>query len=170
MPPTNSRDPPQQPPSPSPDLHKRRRLQPAHDTQLDTGGTERRMSIDEVTAQNEQGQTKARANAEDARANKDPNSRGALNGNNTDPQPCDTGMDTELNDADVEEILATLETASEIKQTEAMLNAPNLLDKYTDAEMPPIFSDSPAGLLEGIEKQQARKWILNATGKVLAVE
>ena len=126
------------------------------------------MSIDEVTAQNEQGQPKARANAEDARANKDPNSRGAPNGNNTDPQPCDTGMDTELNDADVEEILATLETASEIKQTEAMLNAPNLLDKYTDAEMPPIFSDSPAGLLEGIEKQQARKWILNATGKVLA--
>lgn len=50
---------------------------------------------------------------------------------------------------------------------EAMLST-SPLDKYTDADMPQIFSDSPAGLLEGLEKDQARKWVLNTTGKVLA--
>lgn len=34
--------------------------------------------------------------------------------------------------------------------------------------MPQIHMDSPAGLLEGLDKNQARKWLMNATGKVLA--
>ena len=74
----------------------------------------------------------------------------------------------EINRAEAEEILATLEATAEIKQTEAMLNVTSLLDKYTEVDMPPIFSDSPAGLLEGLDKEQARKWVLNTTGKILA--
>ncbi|KAN0136049.1 hypothetical protein V8E53_006210, partial [Lactarius tabidus] len=42
------------------------------------------------------------------------------------------------------------------------------LDKYTNADMPQIYMDSPAGLLEGLDREQACKWLLNATGKVLA--
>jgi hypothetical protein len=34
--------------------------------------------------------------------------------------------------------------------------------------MPIIHADSPAALLDGIEKEQARKWLMIATGKVLA--
>lgn len=126
------------------------------------------MIVDEDSTQFEQAQPSDEASAENTEANEDPYASKTTKATNPEHHPSDTGMETEMNEEDVEEILATLETASEIKQTEAMLNAANPLDKYTEADFHPILADSPAGLLEGIDKEQARKWILISTGKVLA--
>ena len=38
---------------------------------------------------------------------------------------------------------------------EALLNVANPLNKYTEADMSLILSDSPVGLLEGIDKERA---------------
>jgi hypothetical protein len=69
----------------------------------------------------------------------------------------------EVNELEVEEILATLEVATKNKQTEHKLNAYAPLDKHTNAEMPQIYTDSPAGLLEGLDRDQAHKWLRQQT-------
>ena len=126
------------------------------------------MSIDEATPQDREGQHHDKRHPENARDLQEQNEQNVTTNNSKAAQQGNAGMEMEINEAEAEEILATLEAASEIKQTEAMLNTTSPLDKYTDADMPQILTDSPAGLLEGLEKEQARKWVLNTTGKVLA--
>jgi hypothetical protein len=128
------------------------------------------MSVDENTRfypnPNDGGQTTGRAQPVNTEQNPETENQSTETTNAKGAQPESTRM--EVNEAEVEEILATLEVATENKQTESKLNVYAPLDKYTDADMPHIHMDSPAGLLEGLDRDQARKWLLNATGKVLA--
>jgi hypothetical protein len=83
------------------------------------------------------------------------------------PQENSTRVDVDK--AEIERVLASLDAASENKKSEGNLGPQaSLRDKYTSGPMPIIHADSPAALLNGIEKEQACKWLMIATGKVLA--
>lgn len=163
MPPANNREDPQQPPSPTSDPHKRRRIQTIPTDQKEPVSTEHRMAIDKEAMHTRQSQKQnVRADVNNVDGNQEHQGQNLTTKNDPRAQPINEEMEVEVNE-EVEEILATLETTSKIKQMEAMLSG--LLDKHTDTDMPPIFSNSPAGLLEGLEKDQACKWVLNTQGR-----
>ncbi|KAN0136048.1 hypothetical protein V8E53_006209 [Lactarius tabidus] len=124
IPQTNNKEPPTLPPSPTPDPHKRRRLQPAPDPQRDPPNSEHRMSVDENSrdTHNNGGLATGRTQTENENGstNTETENRRAENASTEGPQPESTRM--EVNEAEVEEILAALEAATENKQTESKLN------------------------------------------------
>ena len=96
------------------------------------------------------------------RPNTSPNEQSGGNSNPHQPQANSTRI--EVNESEVEKILASLDAASENNlNTQATPQ-----NKYTEGPMPTIHDDSPAALLDGINKEQARKWLMIPTGKVLA--
>lgn len=83
------------------------------------------------------------------------------------PQEVDTSAD--IDKAEIERVLASLDAASENNKSEyGSMPQMSPRDKYTSGPMPTIHADGPAALLDGIEREQARKWLMMATGKVLA--
>lgn len=66
-------------------------------------------------------------------------------------------------------ILACLDAVSENEQNANQQNRIGIpIDKYTDVVMPDIHNNSPAALLEGLDKAQVKSWLNLQTGKVLA--
>ncbi|KAH9007452.1 hypothetical protein EDB85DRAFT_1904930, partial [Lactarius pseudohatsudake] len=159
---------PPQPPSPTSEAQKRRRLQ-SQKAGEQAQPQEREMEVDpEETRVTDQGntptpganrtwseQTPARQEGEPQES--DPN--------DTSTQENTVEIDEQENAKTLARIMAASDTPFELDNGTPFLNP---LDKYTKGPMPDIHDEDPATLLEGLDRTQIRSWLNLTTGKVLA--
>ncbi|KAF8260583.1 hypothetical protein EI94DRAFT_887994 [Lactarius quietus] len=169
MPPPNSRESPQLPESPTPDPHKRRRTEKTPGPRKGPNDFERRMSVDENTANTPNTQETARWAAPGNQPNANTGFGESQDTDGTEQTHPAGNTRVEIDESEAEKIIAAITAANKNVQAEIKLNAlPPPPDKFTAAEMPQIYSNSPAALLEGVDRDQALRWVQIPTGKVLA--
>jgi hypothetical protein len=136
-PPIDTRESPSLPPSPTTDLHKRRRIQKERDNQKGPNDLERRMSVDDGAEPVSKEANRPDTNKPEPLSVEHRPSyevQEAKDSPSLPPQENSTRVDVDK--AEIERVLASLDAASENKKSEGNLGPQaSLRDKYTSGPM-----------------------------------